>query len=264
MKDGRWLQIAESQFAHEQQGLDAIKEALPDAPPFRAWANFEFRDNRGRWHEVDLLVLARDTLYLIELKHYRGILRGNDHVWMRDGHRAEDSPLLLARRKAQYFASLLKDSLRQKAGHLPKGVIPYVQELVFLSHPEFVCDLSSSAAINLYGLDGATKTSGLPGISDRLLAPARHQPVTEHNSMLIAGLMKAIGLAPRRQREVPAVSVKEFGAAVTWQNPLVDTNALRGLKFSSALPEPLAKKTLGARLGDTLHSRTVSIEAGQS
>ncbi|CDO20640.1 protein kinase [Mycolicibacterium mageritense DSM 44476 = CIP 104973] len=202
MKDGRWVTIADSQFAHEKQGLDAVKQALPDAPPFRAWANFEFRDNRGRWHEVDLLVLARDTLYLVELKHYRGILRGNDHVWMRDGHRAEDSPLLLARRKAQYFASLLKDTLRQKAGHLPKGVIPYVQELVFLHHPEFVCDLAPSSAINLYGLDGHSKITGLPGISERLLAPAKHDPVTEHNSQLIAGLMKAIGLAPRRQREV--------------------------------------------------------------
>jgi hypothetical protein len=108
VKDGRWVTIADSQFAHEKQGLDAVKQALPDVPPFRAWANFEFRDNRGRWHEVDLLVLARDTLYLIELKHYGGILRGNDHVWMRDGHRAEDSALLLARRKAQYFSSLLK------------------------------------------------------------------------------------------------------------------------------------------------------------
>jgi hypothetical protein len=133
---------------------------------------------------------------------------------MRNGNRAEDSPLLLARRKAQYFASLLKDSLRQKAGHLPKGVIPYVQELVFLHHPEFVCDLSSIAAINLYGLDGATKTSGLPGISDRLLAPARHEPITEHNSMLIAGLMKAIGLAPRRQREV--------GSWIIDEQPLAD------------------------------------------
>ncbi|OBJ86069.1 protein kinase [Mycobacterium gordonae] len=214
MKDGRWVQIAESQFAHEQQGLDAIRELLPDAPPFRAWANFEFRDNRGRWHEVDLLVLARDMLYLIELKHYRGILRGNDHVWRRNGNRAEDSPLLLARRKAQYFASLLKDAIRQRGGKDAMSRIPYVQELVFLSHPEFVCDLSSSAAINLYGLDGATKTTGLPGISDRLLAPARHEPISEHNSLLIAGLMKAIGLAPRRQREV--------GSWIIDEQPLAD------------------------------------------
>ncbi|HPY25025.1 MAG TPA: NERD domain-containing protein [Mycobacterium sp.] len=124
MKDGRWVTIADSQFPHEKQGLEIVKALLPDAPPFRAWANFEFRDNRGRWHEVDLLVLARDCLYLIELKHYRGILTGNDHVWLRSGHRAEDSPLLLTRRKAQYFSSLLKDSLRQLTGHAPKGAGP--------------------------------------------------------------------------------------------------------------------------------------------
>lgn len=202
MKDGRWVTIADSQFTHEKQGLEAVKQALPDAPPFRAWANFEFRDNRGRWHEVDLLVLSRDTLYLVELKHYRGILRGNDHVWMRDGHRAEDSPLLLARRKAQYFSSLLKDTLRQRTGQAPKGAVPWVQELVFLHHPEFVCDLPQSSKINLYGLDGHSKISGLPGISERLLAPAGHTPVSVEGSLLIADLMKAIGLAPRRQREV--------------------------------------------------------------
>ena len=81
MRDGRWVTVAESQFAHEKQGLEIVKALLPDAPPFRAWSNFEFRDSRGRWHEVDLLVLARDTLYLIELKHYRGVLTGNDRVF---------------------------------------------------------------------------------------------------------------------------------------------------------------------------------------
>ena len=214
VKDGRWVQIADSQFAHEKQGLDAVKQLLPDAPPFRAWANFEFRDNRGRWHEVDLLVLARDALYLIELKHYSGTLRGNDHVWLRDGHRAEDSPLLLTRRKAQYFASLLKDTLRQKTGSAPKGAIPFVQELVFLHHPNFVCELPPSSAINLYGLDDRKNTTHLPGISERLLAPPNHSPVTEQGSLLIADLMKAIGLAPRRQREV--------GSWIIDEQPLAD------------------------------------------
>jgi serine/threonine protein kinase len=220
MKDGRWVTIADSQFAHEKEGHAAVKQALPDAPPFRAWANFEFRDNRGRWHEVDLMVLARDTLYLVELKHYRGILRGNDHVWMRDGHRAEDSPLLLARRKAQYFASLLKDSIRQRGGPEATRKIPFVQELVFLHHEQFVCDLPASSRINLYGLDGHTRNTGLPGISERLLAPAKHEPITDQNSQLIAGLMKAIGLAPRRQREVGSwiIDDQPLGDGDGWQD----------------------------------------------
>lgn len=219
MKDGRWVTIADSQFAHEKQGLEIVKALLPDAPPFRAWANFEFRDNRGRWHEVDLLVLARDTLYLIELKHYRGILTGNDHVWLRQGHRAEDSPLLLTRRKAQYFSSLLKDSLRQLTGSAPKGAIPYVQELVFLHNPEFVCELPESSKINLYGLDGQPHT-GLPGISERLLAPAQRPPISDEGSLLVAELMKKIGLAPRRQREVGSWIIDEqpLGDGEGWQD----------------------------------------------
>lgn len=213
MKDARWVQIAESQFAHEQEGLELVKQALPDAAPYRAWANFEFRDTRGRWHEVDLLVLTPDKLFLIELKHYRGILTGNDHLWRRNG-RTEDSPLLLARRKSQYFASLLKDAIRQRGGHEAVQRIPYVQEVVFLHHSEFKCELSDSSKINLYGLDGLEGRTRLPGISKALLAPARHDPISERDSQLIAGLMKAIGLAPRRQREV--------GSWIIDEQPLAD------------------------------------------
>lgn len=213
MKDGRWVTIAESQFDHEKQGLEAVKRILPDAEPFRAWANFEFRDNRGRWHEVDLLVLGRDRLYLIELKHYRGILTGNDHLWRRN-NRTEDSPLLLARRKAQYFASLLKDAIRERGGDDAVRRIPWVQELVFLHHEQFVCDLPPSSKINLYGLDGREGITKLPGISKALLAPATHEPISERDSLLIAGLMKAIGLAPRRQREI--------GSWIIDEQPLAD------------------------------------------
>lgn len=243
MQDDRWVTIADSQFEHEKQGLEAIKQALPDAPPFRAWANFEFRDNRGRWHEVDLLVLARDTLYLIELKHYRGILRGNDHVWLRDGHRAEDSPLLLARRKAQYFASLLKDTLREKVGHVPRGAVPYVQELVFLHHREFVCDLPPSSRINLYGLDGHSATTGLSGISERLLAPAQRAPISEEGSKLVADLMKAIGLAPRRQREIGSWIIDEQPLADGdgWQDwsafHRVDAERQARIRFYTSAPD---------------------------
>ncbi|GGF99368.1 protein kinase [Rhodococcoides trifolii] len=213
MKDGRWVEVSPSQFAHEQAGLDVVKALLPDAPPFRAWSNFEFRDNSGRWHEVDLLVLARDTLYLIELKHYRGTIRGNDHVWSRDGRRSEDSPLLLARRKAQRFSTLLKDTLRAKVGNYPRNAVPYVQELVFLHHPDTRCELPDHSKINLYGLDGDAST-GLPGLSHRLLAPATRAPVTEEGGLLISDLMKAIGLAPRRQREV--------GSWIIDETPLAD------------------------------------------
>ena len=65
-------------------------------------------------------------------------------------------------------------------------------------------------------------------------------------------------------RLLPGVTVAEFSAAlaaVEWRAPEVDTNALRGLKFSAALPEALAKQTLSARLGDIPRATDVSAQS---
>lgn len=64
-------------------------------------------------------------------------------------------------------------------------------------------------------------------------------------------------------RLVPGITVQEFTqklAEVRWRDPLVDEHAVRGLKFSSALPETLAKQTLSARLGDSLHAYHVATQ----
>jgi len=98
----RWIEVTPSQFTHEAAGLSIIRALLPSTAPFRAWSNIEFRDASGKWHEVDLVVLGRRRLHLVELKYYSGSLRGDDLTWRRDGHRAEDSPLKLARRKATH------------------------------------------------------------------------------------------------------------------------------------------------------------------
>lgn len=115
MADDRWVEVSASQFDHESEGLEFLRAAMPNEAPFRAWTNFEFRDQRGGWHEVDALVLGQDALYLLELKHFYGTISGNDRTWTRNG-RTESSPLLLARRKAQYLASKLQAAFEEAAG----------------------------------------------------------------------------------------------------------------------------------------------------
>src|SRR6478672_1228704 len=171
MSSKRWVEVTPTQFPHEAEGLHLVQDLLPDEPPFRAWSNFEFRDSQGKWHEIDLVLLGRRRLHLVELKYYSGTLRGDDHRWLRDGHRAQDSPLKLARRKAQRLKSKLEDELHRwarEAGHqVPAHVVPYVQESVFLHHPDLICRLPAASQIDLFGLDGNEAHSGLPGISDR-------------------------------------------------------------------------------------------------
>jgi ATP-dependent Lhr-like helicase len=85
---------------------------------------------------------------------------------------------------------------------------------------------------------------------------------TAANRTLLASLPAMID--PRQRideksiRLLPGITVQEFSAAlaaVKWTDPVADENALRGLKFSAALPTELARHTLGARLGDTPHAR---------
>jgi ATP-dependent Lhr-like helicase len=45
--------------------------------------------------------------------------------------------------------------------------------------------------------------------------------------------------------------------------PEVDEKALTGLKFSEALPRPLAVATLAARLADLDHARAVLMESAR-
>lgn len=90
---------------------------------------------------------------------------------------------------------------------------------------------------------------------------------TAANRSLQASLPKLVD--PRQRideksvRLLPGVDVAEFGeavAAVKWRDPLVDANAVRGLKFSAALPLELAVATLGARIGDQVAAEAAFAE----
>src|SRR5215470_9665972 len=197
----RWVEVTPSQFSHEAEGLALVRQLLPGNAPFRAWSNFEFRDGHGKWHEIDLLVLGRRRLHLVELKYYSGALRGDDLTWRRDGHRAQDSPLKLARRKAQRLSGKLQDELirwAQETGtRIPdaRTVVPFVQESVFLHHPGIRCLLRPASRIDLFGLDGSQQETGLPGISERLLEPPTpRQAVGANRDEIIAALMARIGI----------------------------------------------------------------------
>lgn len=212
----QWTEITPSQFPHEAEGLAIVKALLPASAAFRAWSNFEFRDGQGKWHEVDLLLLGRRRLHLVELKYYEGVLRGDDHRWLRAGRRAEDSPLKLARRKAQRLASRLREELiswaREHHQQIPdpRDVVPYLQEAVFLHHPRLRCELPPASRLDLFGLDDCSATSGLPGISERLLEPPTpDQAVRPRQGEILEALLAKIGVVQRREREAGSWVIEE-------------------------------------------------------
>lgn len=227
LSDDRWTEVTASQFEHETEGLRIVRELLPSISPYRAWSNFEFRDSQGRWHEVDLLVLGRGRLHLVELKYYSGLLRGDEHQWLRDGRRAEPSPHKLARRKAQYFASRLTEELlalaREKDAKIgdTREIIPFVQESVFLHHPRFTSQLPPAAALGLFGLDGYESTSNLPSISERLCeSPRAGRVIGSNQERILCDLMDRLGLVQRRERTAGSWVIEEalVGEGPGWQD----------------------------------------------
>ena len=169
---------------------------------------------------------GRGRLHLIELKYYSGTLRGDDQRWARDGRRPEDSPLKLARRKAQYFATKLRDELRlwaqQQNTRIPdeRDVVPFVQESVFLHHPDLRCLLSESSAIGLYGIDGNSSRSNLPGISDLVLEGAGRRAIGRNQELILVQLMERIGLVQRREREAGSWVIEDqaIDSGEGWQD----------------------------------------------
>lgn len=90
---------------------------------------------------------------------------------------------------------------------------------------------------------------------------------TAANRTLLASLPKLVD--PRQRvdekslRLLPGIELERAKATlrdVVWREPAVDANAVRGLKFSPALPVELATQTLGVRLGEPRSAAEVMAE----
>ena len=229
--DGRWVEVSRSAFAHEAEGLQLLKNLIPDAAPYRAWTNFEFMDSHGQWHEIDALVLGRRRLHLVELKAYTGIITGgNEKNWtmlsMGAQQRTQRSPLLLTRRKAQRLASRIQDEAQKVANKrgldwdTVRGRLPFIQESVFLHGSPFSSKLTGLAATGLFGPDGKEKETGLPGISQRLLEPpTEDRRIDDALSAIIAEALRGLGIARRTERRAGSwtISGPPLAAGDDWQ-----------------------------------------------
>src|SRR4051795_257420 len=217
-----WVQFTPSEFSWERDALAFLKRNLPDHEPYRAWANFEFLLD-GSIGEVDTLVVSPKGVFLIEIKSWPGVLRGDAGTWRRTspGHtreRSDDNPLLLTNRKAKRLKSLLG---RQPAFRGQQ--LPYIAALVFLSHPDLDCRLDPSGRDGVTGLgkddDGAQlQKGGLPGVIDVVarITPDEHaalgrRRIDKPMAKRIAQALEQAGVRPsQRTRKVGDLELKEL------------------------------------------------------
>jgi serine/threonine protein kinase len=226
----RWIEVTPSELSHERAGLTAVREALPDVDPYRAWSNFTFTTADGRLYEVDLLVIGRSGLHLVELKHWSGTITGDGQTWWHNRHPV-DNPRLLADAKAKRLRSLLTDMARERG---LRTRVPFVTASVLLHAPAAQVRLDDRGRSGVYGLDGAGP-KGLPGVVAGLLAaPPRDQRdvVDAQHSRELAKLLDLAGIRRSvRHRQVGTVLLHEslLAEGPGWQDYLADHTQQEGL-----------------------------------
>ncbi|OZV83114.1 serine/threonine protein kinase [Micromonospora echinospora] len=237
----RWKQINPSSHVHEQDGLRELASYLPDIDPYHVWANVEFVGTDGSINEVDALVLTPSGLYVLELKHWQGTIRGDGTQWVRRFSSSrlipEDNPAILVNRKARRLASVMRYYARQQGR---QDQVPYVGAAVFLHARDMRAELDPIGRQHVYGLDGHP-SSGLPSLKQELLLAQPRDPVDRidpDRGRQIVDLVRAAkirsSVADRKVGQL-LLHPRPFAEGLGWQDFLaghtLDTGLVRRVRF---------------------------------
>jgi serine/threonine protein kinase len=201
-----WTVVTESQFPHEREALEFVRDRFPSHEPYRAWTNFTFLALDGSINEVDLLVFSPSGFFLVEIKSHSGRLFGDAGTWTweNEGRRTTvDNPIFLADLKAKKLKSLLE---RQRAARSTIK-IPRIEAAVFCSASGLQVDLPEAARARLLlrdrSADPATGAPERPGIAKLLTNregpgfPAHHDICDRPTGKAVAEALKQAGIRPR-------------------------------------------------------------------
>lgn len=176
---------------HEQQAIEFIKKALPDSEPYRLWALITLADPSGRRYELDALILGYHALYLVEIKSHPATVSGSVVDWVFEfsggGRSVKENPLRLADQKARVLASLLERRM--------PGERPWVEPLIFLSHPDVRIALPEAARTNVVTqgtFAEAITHARFPGVDARMASRRINKPLAQATAKALLEL----GLAP--------------------------------------------------------------------
>lgn len=196
MSDKYWHEVSRSRFPWEQEALSFLREHLPDHEPWRAWSNFEFIADDGSVNEIDVLVLSKNGLFLVEIKGHQGTVSGDQGTLVfrsESGSRATiDHPLYLTNLKAKRLKSLL-----QATKAFRKQSLPFIEPLVFLSHASgSQLEAPADSHVVLRDREATDDRKGRAGIvaalKDRTAPGLRERPSVYGDRPLAKALQRAL------------------------------------------------------------------------
>lgn len=116
--------IGEPENASEAKAIRTLGEVLPDG--YFVVHNFELTTGRGLPYEYDVVVIGPYAVWHVEVKGYRGEIKGDAQVWQFENGGVVPSPIPLANKKTKILASKL-------AAHDPRLREVWVETVVLLT-----------------------------------------------------------------------------------------------------------------------------------
>ncbi|MGB0592335.1 MAG: protein kinase domain-containing protein [Myxococcota bacterium] len=102
----RIYRFGQPENASESKAIRWLAERLPDS--YLLVHNFELTTGYGMPYEYDIAVVGSFCVWHVEVKGYRGTIRGDMNQWIFDNGRVQPSPIPLANKKSKILASKLK------------------------------------------------------------------------------------------------------------------------------------------------------------
>lgn len=155
--------IAPPENASETRAITELAKTLSD--DFIIFHNFELATPHGMPYEFDMCVVAPHAVYHVEVKGYRGQIRGDQHQWQFENGAVTPSPIPLANKKTKILAGKLR-------GRDPRMDDVFVETLILLTDERARAKLRDDQADRVLCLPEAIEQIRAPrGRQGRNIAP---------------------------------------------------------------------------------------------
>lgn len=180
--------IGDPENASETAAIKHLAKVLPD--DYVVFHNFELTTGRGLPYEYDIAVIGEFAVWHVEVKGYRGAIKGDTNQWVFENGHVMPSPIPLANKKTKILASKL-----ERHSSILRDV--WVETCVLLTDDKAKVRLRDDQASRVIQLKDA-----LDHFTDPKKIPVRVDNIERHHDGICAALF---GTAR------PGKKVKEIG-----------------------------------------------------
>lgn len=162
--------ITAPENASETRAVTELARLLSD--DFIVFHNFELATQYGMPYEFDVCVVAPHAVYHVEVKGYRGQIRGDQHQWIFENGRVMPSPIPLANKKTKILAGKLR-------GRDPRMDDVFVETLIMLTDEQASAKLRDDQATKVLTLTDAINEIREPRRRPDRNISRLHNPICE-------------------------------------------------------------------------------------